>query len=615
MSAASPVSIFGFLARRSIANAIRLRLRRLKEPRYLIGLVFGIFYFVTMFLRPTRSGRGPHGIPAMPVEWTETLLLFGACAVAMLVLVSWLLRSGEQALKLSEAEVQALFPAPLSARSILHYALLRTQLALLFSSLIVTLVLRRNFSWSGLRMTVAFWVILSVLQFHFQALGFTKARWRERPAGQRRILFGLTFAIVLGLVALVGVGLSGALQVVWGAVRHGHLSRLPSLEGVEPAMASTPVGAATLWVLWPIRIVLRPLIVPDLQGFLLALLPALGVLLLHYTWLARTAIRYEEATIEHAGRRAEQRLRRQGKTVGTHRAGAARAKVPFPLGSSGRPELAIIWKNLLAFGRIRLSRVALGLTLTFLASLAGSYLAVRTAPGFAGGILFAAGLVAVAALLIGPTITFTLRNDLRGDLEHASLLRQWPISPVRLVAAELAGPWLISTGIVWGGLAIAMALTSGSASALAQRGLSQDSLDAIGIETWAKFGKLFPVSLGLALAVPAIVALTLIVQNGTVLAFPAWFPPGRHKQSAGLETAGMRLISMLAISLLLLVALIPAAVLVVPLVIFGWSTLGLWTVPIAGLLTAAPVAAEVAGGVFILARLLERFDPSLELNA
>jgi ABC-2 type transport system permease protein len=611
MSAVSPLAIFGFLARRTVANAIVRRMRRLKEPRYLIGLAFGIFYFVSMILRPGRRGRVGHGMSSLPPELPGILLLAAAFAIAVLVLAGWLLRKGDQALTLSEAEVQYLFPAPLSARAVLHYALLRTQLALLFSSAVVTLILRGNFTAGGLRLTLGVWILLSVLQFHFKALGFTKARWRERPARQRLTLFTAAFVVVIGLLAILGTGIYQALDVVTKALNEGSLT---TLAGIEPAMASARAGAVCLVLLWPIRVVLLPLIAGDTRHFLAALVPALGVLLLHYAWLARTAVRYEEATLEHAGRRAENRLRRRENTGRTIRPGAGREKVPFALGSIGRPEMSIVWKNLLAFGRFRGRRVAIGLAVTILLSLSGAFLSVRLKPELAQIALSLAGLVATGALMVGPMITFVQRNDLRGDLEQASLLRQWPISPVRLVTAELAAPWLLSTAIVWGGLAVALALTAGSSLALAQRRMSQEALDAVGLESWARFGTLFPISLGLALAIPAVVAVVLVVQNGTVLTFPAWFPPGR-KRSAGLEATGMRLLSMMAILLLLLVALIPAAILVVPLLIFGWSALGFWTIPIAGLLTAAPLAAEAAGGVFVLARLFERFDPSLELNA
>jgi hypothetical protein len=74
----------------------------------------------------------------------------------------------------------------------------------------------------------------------------------------------------------------------------------------------------------------------------------------------------------------------------------------------------------------------------------------------------------------------------------------------------------------------------------------------------------------------------------------------------------MRLLSMFATLFLLIIALIPSGLLVALLFFAAWKTLGLWTLPFAGALAALPVLAEAAGGVFLLAKLFERFDPSRE---
>src|SRR5262249_4791589 len=53
-----------------------------------------------------------------------------------------------------------------------------------------------------------------------------------------------------------------------------------------------------------------------------------------------------------------------------------------------------------------------------------------------------------------------------------------------------------------------------------------------------------PALLGLALFLPALVAVVLVVQNAAVLAFPAWFPPGARRSSrvgaTGPRAAGQR---------------------------------------------------------------------------
>jgi hypothetical protein len=75
------------------------------------------------------------------------------------------------------------------------------------------------------------------------------------------------------------------------------------------------------------------------------------------------------------------------------------------------------------------------------------------------------------------------------------------------------------------------------------------------------------------------------------------------------------MLSFLGTSLVLAVALVPAAFLAAPLIFFTFRPLGFWSLPIAAFLAALPVLAEAAGGVFLLARLFERFDPARDLNS
>jgi len=129
-----------------------------------------------------------------------------------------------------------------------------------------------------------------------------------------------------------------------------------------------------------------------------------------------------------------------------------------------------------------------------------------------------------------------------------------------------------------------------------------------------RFDVLVPVALTAAIFLPALVALALVVQNATVLAFPAWFPAGRRR-AVGLEQTGLRMLSFLGTSLVLALALLPAALLAGPLILFSFKPLGLWSLPIAAALAALPVLAEAAGGVFLLGRLFERFDPARDVDA
>ena len=53
-----------YLSRRSLANATRRRLARLRQPKYLIGFALGVLYYYWLIARP-RSGAagGAAGLP------------------------------------------------------------------------------------------------------------------------------------------------------------------------------------------------------------------------------------------------------------------------------------------------------------------------------------------------------------------------------------------------------------------------------------------------------------------------------------------------------------------------------------------------------------------------
>src|SRR4051812_34589893 len=97
-----------FLTTRSIWNAVLARLRRLRQPKYLIGVVVGALYFYWIFTGPMRGGRGirpPRGVENLQFRASDLeLLLTGAAFVLLLavILTAWILPSSRAALTFSE---------------------------------------------------------------------------------------------------------------------------------------------------------------------------------------------------------------------------------------------------------------------------------------------------------------------------------------------------------------------------------------------------------------------------------------------------------------------------------------------------------------------------------
>src|SRR5215831_6036222 len=116
----------------SAKNRVLVRLRRLREPRYLIGAVAGVAYFYfAIFARGQRAGRGPgrgqdRGIDFGPAFQSGGMSLAGLFALCF-ALVPWVLPARSKLLEFSEAEREFLFPAPVSRRQLLAHRIVRSQ--------------------------------------------------------------------------------------------------------------------------------------------------------------------------------------------------------------------------------------------------------------------------------------------------------------------------------------------------------------------------------------------------------------------------------------------------------------------------------------------------------
>ena len=378
--------------------------------------------------------------------------------------------------------------------------------------------------------------------------------------------------------------------------------RGPSVIAVESALVSGRLGRALLALLTPLRAVAAPLFAPTPSAFVAALPAALLLLALHYVWVIRTNARYEDATIEGAARRAARRARRRGE-VAALPGEEKRKSVPFALDSERAPR----GRDLLeeprrvepdadedAAGLVSSSRRLL--------SRGRSLLALpRRRQGDRRGAHGRLGRRPLLALMLPSG----LRLDLRRDLADAAVLRSWPVGPVGLVVAEVAAPLWVCVLILLGGVLSALPLSVGRAL----RGAANAAGPLAGLDAPER---LVPAALAALLIVPPLSLLLVLGQNAATLAFPAWFPPGPHR-SRGLEQMGISLLTALVSLMALALALIPAAVLAALVLFLGGAALGPWALPLGALFGSLPLWAEAVGAVFLLARIWERFDPSLDL--
>src|SRR5258706_13765129 len=166
-----------FLLFNSWKNRLRMRIRRLKQPKYLIGAIVGALYIYFYFFRFLLFGMGRRSGGGWSVTPENAVLVesIGALALCVVVLLAWVIPHERSALTFTEAEVAFLFPAPIARRMLLHYKLLKSQIGILFTMLIFTVVFGRfragGTAWIH---ALGWWVILSTLNLHFIGSWFAR---------------------------------------------------------------------------------------------------------------------------------------------------------------------------------------------------------------------------------------------------------------------------------------------------------------------------------------------------------------------------------------------------------------------------------------------------------
>ncbi len=587
------------LVLRSLRGRVRRWLRLLRTPRYLVAFVVGVAYFGWIIVRPwLMSASNPVGSGALAALLPQLQGLV-ALTLALAATLTWLLLPGRPALRLSAAELEILMPAPLPRRQIIAYALLKEQPALLFGAFLVAV--GRPVLLPGA------WALLTLASLHVKVCALTKARLKEQPATRAWVVRAVVLA---GLMAYWLVLLGAVRQAWW--LDAAHLGRTAAPVGLLPgvARAFTTTGPARVLLL-PFLLVTAPLAAPA-GAMLLAGWGACALLVgLHVFWVVHTQVRFEEATLARARRRAASRDPRQRRTRLTP---AARCRVPFTLVPRGRPETAVFWKSLVQVVRWPLGRVAAGLGLVIVA--AG--LAVTWAHD--GTVVLAVTMPVVAILaMLALFAPLSVRADLRLDLTRLELVRTWPVAAGRLVLADV----LVPAGVGWMAAAaaagvmtavdLALRLVPGGASAELAHGL-------IPIQLLPALGVHEAVAVPLAalagfIVLAALVTLHAAAVNLAVVLLPGWIPLG-HDRPRGPAAFGQSLVAGVGMMLVLLLGLTPAA-LAVGAVATVQALVGLpfvaWELPLLALVVALPLLAEAAFAVWLAGLRLGRIDPAAEL--
>ena len=558
---------FVYLILTSTRGRIRAQLARLRNPRYAISLAVGLFYVWGVYLRPSRQ----------PLQLGS---LFGGVLAPLAPLIAllfvawtWIFGADRAALAFSEAEATMLFTAPVSRRALVLYKIARTQLAILVTSVIWTIVFRQGPTLAlALTHTVGYWVVLSALNLNRLGVALVRASSGEHGARAMKRHWP-AIAVVVAAIAAVAAPLVSASR---------RLAATP-VSALGDAIAAALGSASARLALLPFQLLLDPIGAAPGRVWLQAIIPALLIVALMLFWVLQTDAAFEEAATEASARQARRiaamRARRSGAAVEP----TILSKRAIPLAPTGVPAVALVWKNWMWI--VRTGQLRGLLAPPAIAFVCIAVFAARS-PTWATAVAVTTLAVAFVLLLFGP---MSMRNDLRSELLRLPLVKTLPLAGRDVVLAEVASS------------AIPVALT--------QYLLVVAALVSIGLVERPPLP--FAMRIAVAVAAPLFVVglngAIFIIHNALALLFPGWMKLGATG-AGGLETMGMSMLTILIVMIGFTALLIaPAIAGAIGWVLFAHrlelAVIVAATVAGAALLAEAALLATTLGGV------LERVEP------
>ncbi len=359
----------GYLLSRTIVNGVK---RAVTSPKRLIALVaFGLYYWQLILGRLGGSSRGvrefPGGAPhfTLPSQATIDASVFGLVGVMSLLLMTSVLgyKGGFKA-----ADVDVLFPTPVSPKVVLVFRIARDTLATLLLPLLIAAIgyknaapalapFFRDYPKQGGDILRAFFLAYLLVSLVWVCVGYAASLFVNRSDFQsdrnRKIINVGIASIILGLAAYIAVRLRMDMSV-------------HTLLGIAQAPLVRIVLAPVTLATWAVMGSFRGDMVYALGGFLglLAVVAvALRVALTQVGWM------YDQAAVR--GFDSGQNLRalqKKGDVMGMQAERARQGKIKHGRiarrigGLRVRGPMALLWKEAILQSRGSLSGlVAIGL--------------------------------------------------------------------------------------------------------------------------------------------------------------------------------------------------------------------------------------------------------------
>lgn len=572
----APQALF-YLWKTSLWNRLRAQRGRLRQPRYIAALLLGgayIYWIISM--NGTEEGGPFEKLGSSGV---------GSSIIAALLLVFaarwWLMKPDRSALAFTPAEAHLLFPAPISRRTLVQSKLLRGQIAILANVLIWVILLRGGASTiEGWQRGVALWLLFSTFTLHRLAAALVRVNAEQHQVAgwKRSALPALVFSGMLGTVVLLLWRAHTTIQQAWTT------GPGDALRAVHVAL-DVPIGN---FVLAPVQLLIAPLFADSRVDWLLALGPAVLVLLLHYLWVIRTEAAFEEAALEASQERARRLEAMTGKRLSTKRSRAGDVARVLPMPRWGHPAVMMAWKNSAAAirsgGWLRQLVVVVG----FMALILFGFRFTIGVP--IQLVLMLTGIWGTMLVLLGPSM---LRYDLRLDLRDLTTLRSLPLTGRAIVSAEIVGVSLLHAVSVYAFLAVPFTLIATSADMRAT--------------VLAVVPSPSPVVVSALILVPILTLLSFTVQNGLAVLYPTWVQLGTDRR--GFEAMGQTMLTTGIMAIASAIALVFPVLVGIAIALLARIWIGGWGPPV-GMVAALLVAiGELIPLWMALGSVLDRTEP------
>lgn len=583
-------------------------IRLLKQPKYLVGFLVGAGWMGLWVLRPLlRSKIAIGSAPgfALGTEVLPVLHRFAALVVTFAMSIPWLFPWGRLGLPFRESELTMLLQAPLTRRQVIQYGLLKSEVGVLLSGLILPLFVGLGGPASRLLMGCGTWMLFEFWHLNGKWRALFNLRQTELPVERARTR---RTAVTIGLIVFYAAVALAVKPFVLQVVAALHGANFREVTANLASVTWPPLLQALLAPAWWLT---GPIFSGGGAAFLVAAGPVLIAILLQREVVLRSRARFEESALERA---TAEEGKKSPKRRFARISSRARTRSPFGIDRPGPPEVAVVWKNAIKVSRQRWRHVA------YFASAVWIAIVVLPAlfrwPGMTYGVAAVFGMV---SLVMPPVVTgMSWQNDFRTELTHLELVRTWPVAAPRFVLAEVLSPAILSfaSSVFGGGVILASLFGSRLREAMtSQRAdlvLLPKSGEILGVAA-------VPAALILFVSVlPMTAAVSLLssaLQNLATLFVPAWMAQAADR-TRGVAAFGQRLVVSVALWLALGLALIPSALLVLASVLvqralgIPWTA---WAFPLWSVLAAAPLFAIAALMLQAAGRLWERLDPSQEI--